>query len=265
MKSLKTFYTCLSVLLLVIASARVMAQEEVNDEAVRYQSQRMVFQQWDQNKFKPGKGFLDTNPYYWLVWGLFDPNYHKTDLRPLSATGPQTQRLALVSTMSSIDNHYKLQSDTARTTALSQIASQSGLLSDADPLWLLYYKQQFSPLLNYSAVSILGALSPQVSAKLVSEGMYTWYTGELAKLKERLNGARSADMDRGSRIMAYYRMLREYNDMAAVWAIRTSAAQTTLDMAARQLQLQKGANTVPNWTPNSDVQIANRVIQNAKY
>lgn len=241
------------------------AQSIIKDDAVDNQSQRMVFQQWDQGKFYPHSGFLYTNPYYWLVWGFFDPNYHKTDLRPLSATGPQTQRLALVSTMNNIDNRYKLQSDTAKTTALSQIASESGLLSDADPLWLLYYKQQFNPVLNYTPVSVLGGLSPQVSTKLVSEGTYSWYTGQLERLKERLNGARTTDMDRGSRIMAYYRMLREYKEQVGVWAIRTSAAQTTLDMAARQLQLQKAANTVPEWSPNSDVQIATKVIQNAKY
>src|ERR1700712_1969396 len=124
--------------ILFFFSVRASAQEEVKDNAVINQSQRMVFQQWDQNKFYPKPGFLSLNPYYWLVWGLFDPNYHKTDLRPLSANGPQTQRLALVSAMNGVDNHYKLQSDTVRTTALSQIASQSGLLSDADPLWLLY-------------------------------------------------------------------------------------------------------------------------------
>ena len=246
-------------------SARTHAQSIVKDNAVINQSQRMVFQQWNQNSFYPKPGFLSLNPYYWLVWGFFDPNYHKTDLRPLSLTGPQTQRLALVSTMNGIDNHYKLQSDTVRTTALSQIASQSGLLSDADPLWLLYYKQQFNPVLNYTPVSILGGFSPQVSSKLVSEGSYSWYAAELAKLKQRLNGARTTDMDRGSRIMAYYRMLEEYKNLSSVWAIRTSTAQLDLDMAGRQQQLQKGTVTIPNWTPNSDVQIANKILQNAKY
>ncbi len=241
------------------------AQEEVNDEAIRYQSQRMVFQQWNQDDFKPGKGFLDTNPYYWLVWGLFDPNYHKTDLRPLSATGPQTQRLTLVASQNSIDGKYKLHSDTVRKTALSQIASQSGLLSDADPLWILYYSQAFQPLLNYSAVSILGPLSPQVSAKLVSEGLYSWYTNELGMLKERLNGARTTDMDRGSRIMAYYRMLKEYQNLSGVWAVRISAAKSTLNMAKTQQQLQQSSVPISNWTPASDVKIANKVLQNAQY
>src|SRR6201999_767038 len=90
------------------------AQSIIKDDAVDNQSQRMVFQQWDQNKFYPKAGFLSLNPYYWLVWGLFDPNYHKTDLRPLSATGPQTQRLALVATLNQTDNTYKVNSDTVR-------------------------------------------------------------------------------------------------------------------------------------------------------
>jgi hypothetical protein len=241
------------------------SQTQAYDKAVVHQEQRMVYLQWDQNKFDPKAGFLSLNPYYWLVWGLFYPNYHKTDLRPLSATGPQTQRLALVGAQNTIDGKYKLQSDTVRNTALSQIAEESGLLSDADPLWLLYYRQQFQPLLNYSAVSLLGPLSPSVSAKMVAEGTYNWYSNELAMLKERLNGARSTDMDRGSRIMAYYRMLKEYERLSGVWNVRIAAAQTDLQSAARQQRLKAGTMTPANWTPHTDVQIANKVLLNVKY
>jgi len=242
-------------------SASCFAQSEVNDEALRYQEQRMVFQQWDQNKFKPSPGFLGLNPYYWLVWGFFHPDYHKTDLRPLSANGPQTQRIAFVAAMSNTDNHYKLQSDTVRNTALSQIAATSGLVSEADPLWLLYYKSQFTPVLNNSPLTILNGLSPQVSAKLVSEGIYAWYKNELDMLKQRVQGAHDADMDRGARIMAYYRLLNDYRRLAGVWAIRTSSAQSTLDMAKQQQQLKSGFTGVPDWTPQSDISIANKILQ----
>lgn len=265
MKPLQTSFLLHLAAFLFLISFSTHAQEIVKDNAVINQSQRMVYQQWNQNDFYPKAGFLSLNPYYWLVWGLFDPNYHKTDLRPLSSTGPQTQRLAMVAAMNGIDNNYKLQSDTVRNTALSQIASQSGLLSDVAPLWLLYYKQQFNPLLNYTPTSILAGLSPQASARLISEGSYNWYVAELEKLKQRLNGARTTDMDRGSRIMAYYRMLAEFTNLKSVWAIRTSTAQMTLDMASRQQSMQKGTGLIPNWTPNSDVQIANKVIKNAKY
>lgn len=241
------------------------AQEEVQDNAIIHQQQRMVFQQWDQNKFDPKKGFLDLNPYYWLVWGLFDPNYHKTDRRPLSASGPQTQRLALVSAQKSIDDKYKLHSDTVRMTAISQIASQSGLLSDADPLWILYYSGQFQSLLNYSAVSILRPLTPAVSSKLVSEGLYSWYSGELAMLRERLQGSRTADMDRGSRIMAWYRLLKEYRKLSGVWNIRVSACAADIQLTARQQQLKTGTMSPGNWTPQTDTKIAAQVLLNAKY
>lgn len=237
------------------------AQVEADDQALRYQQQRMVFQQWDQNKFKPGKGFLDLNPYYWMVWGWPYPNYHKNDLRPLSATGPQTQRLALVAAMNSTDNNYKLQSDTIKNTARSEIANQSGLIADADPLWLLYYKDEFKPVLSSSMASILAGLSPQVSAKLVSEGTYAWYKDELDRLKQRVDGAHSADMDRGSRILAYHRLLLEYRRISGVWALRTSTAQATLDMTARQQRLKNNQVTVSNWTPQTDVQIANKILQ----
>lgn len=241
------------------------AQSVIKDDAVDNQSQRMVFQQWDQDKFYPKAGFLSLNPYYWLVWGLFDPNYHNNDLRPLSATGPQTQRLALVGSMNSIDNNYKLNSDTVRSTALSQIANTTGVVSGADPLWLLYYNQQFQPLLNYSAATILSPLPAQVSTKLVSEGTYDWYTNELAMLKQRVQSAHSTDMDRGSRIMAYYRLLKEYRTLSCVWAIRTSAAQKDIDLTAKQQQLHNGQAKIPGWAPNTDVQIANGVLARRQY
>jgi hypothetical protein len=255
----------LSLLAFCLMLSASYAQSVIKDDAVDNQSQRMVFQQWDQNNFYPKAGFLSLNPYYWLVWGLFDPNYHKTDLRPLSATGPQTQRLALVGSMNSIDGNYKLNSDTVRNTALSQIANTTGVVSDADPLWLLYYNQQFKPLLNYSMASILGPLPAQVSSKLLSEGTYNWYSNELAMLKQRVQAAHSTDMDRGSRIMAYYRLLKEYRVLAGVWAIRTSAAQKGINMTAQQQQLHTGQATIPGWTPNTDVQIANGVLARRQY
>ncbi|NCD68291.1 hypothetical protein [Mucilaginibacter agri] len=245
----------------LLFALHTFAQSVVNDKSIRYQQERMVFTQWDQNKFTPTSGFLGLNPYYWLTWGFFYPNYHKTDLRPLSASGPQTQRLSLVAAMNNTDNNYKLQSDTVRNTALAEIANQSGALSDADPLWLLYYQHQFSPVLDNSSESILSGLNPQVSAKLVAEGLYDWYKNELDRLKERIEGAHNSDMDRGARIMAYYRMLQEYRRLAGVWAIRTASAQRTITMAAQQQRLKTNQVGVPDWTPQTDIRIANKVLQ----
>lgn len=240
------------------------AQSVVKDQSMRYQQERMVYLQWDQNKFTPTPGFLHLNPYYWLTWGLFHPNYHNSDLRPLNATGPQTQRLALVAAMNSTDNKYKLNSDTLRNTSLSEIANQSGIITDFDPLWQLYYGKQLKPVLNNSPATILTGLSPVVSARLIAEGLYDWYRNELDMLKERVTAAHNTTMDRGARIMAYHRYLLEYRRLAAVWATRTSSAKNTLSMTAQQQRLKSNLIGVPNWTPQSDIQIANKVLQHVQ-
>jgi len=240
------------------------AQSVVRDQSVGYQQERMVYLQWDQNKFTPTAGFLHLNPYYWLTWGLFHPDYHKNDMRPLSASGPQTQRLALVAAMNATDNKYKLQSDTLRNTEASEMANQSGTITDFDPLWQLYYSKQLKPVLNNSAATILAGLTPQVSSKLVAVGLYDWYKNELDMLKERVNAAHNTTMDRGSRIMAYHRYLLEYRKLAAVWATRTASAQSTITMTAQQQRLKSNQVGVPDWTPQSDIQIANKVLQHVQ-
>lgn len=255
----------LFIILFPLIALRACAQREVNDESVRYQEERMVYLQWDQNKFTPKKGFLSLNPYYWLTWGLFEPNYHKTDLRPLSATGPQTQRLALVGTMNGVDNTYKLYADTVRNTALTSIAEQSGLISGADPLWLLYYSKELAPVLNYSDAGILASLPAAVRTAVVSEGLLSWYENELAMLKERINGARSTDMDRGSRIMAYYRYLKEYRALAATWATRVATAQKNIGMVQQQSRAKAAPAIATDWTSQTDVQIAQKVLADRKY
>lgn len=239
-------------------------QQSIKDDAITYQQQRMVFQQWDQNKFTPKAGFLSLNPYYWLTWGLFHPNYHNTDRRPLSAAGPQTQRLAMVGTMNTIDSKYKLQSDTVRNTALSEIANQSGYLTEADPLWRLYYSKQLSPVLNFSVPAVLAGLSPAVSAKLTGEGLLDWYVNELQMLRERVEAAHTTDMDRGARIMAYHRLLLEYRKLAGVWSVRTATVQSTMNMTRQQERLKAGGVPVSTWTPQSDVQIARRVLSHVQ-
>ncbi|WEA01725.1 hypothetical protein [Mucilaginibacter sp. SJ] len=240
------------------------AQTYADDQSVRYQQQRMVYQQWDKNKFTPKAGFLSLNPYYWLTWGLFHPNYNKTDRRPLKPDGPQTIRLASVAAMSSIDDRYKLQSDTVRKTAESEIINQSGLLSAADPLWNLYYARELRPVTENNSNALMAGLSPAVAGQLLKEGVFDWYAAEVNSLHERLTAARSADMDRGSRIMAYHRMLMEYRKLSALWSARVAASGNTIRMTAqRQLSVSGGVN-FSGWPPQRDREIAQEILLKVK-
>jgi len=240
------------------------AQLAIKDESIRYQQERMVFKQWNKNKFTPTSGWLGINPYYWLTWGLH-PNYKNTDRRPLSAWGPQTQRLGLVGTMNAIDDAYKLESDTLRNTALLEITNHSGLTSSFDPLWLLYYSKELKPVLEFSDGSILTPLPTEVRGKVISEGLYDWFKNELTILKERINAAHTTNMDRGARILTYHRLLQEYRQLQATWATRTASAQSNINMTRQQDKVTAADVPINGWTTQSDVEIAKEVVRTRKY
>lgn len=224
----------------------------------------MVFKQWDKGKFEPTPGFLWTNPYYWMTWGLH-PNYPDTDRRPLSAWGPQTQRLGIVGALNSTSGAYRLDADTLRNTALLEVSNYSGAVSGADPLWLLYYRKELRPVLEYSPASILNPLPVAVRGRVISEGIYDWYLEELGILKERLIGARNANMDRGSRIVAYHRLLAEYRKLAGVWNVRTAGAEQKASFTNQQNRVRSGNVPIGSWTTDTDIAIAKEVIRTRKY
>jgi hypothetical protein len=167
--------------------------------------------------------------------------------------------------MNSTSGAYKLEADTLRGTSLLEITNQSGVLSAADPLWILYYSKELKPVLEYSDAAILGALPGTVRAKIISEGTFNWYKNELDILKERINGARTANMDRGSRIIAYHRLLREYRTLAATWTTRTAGAEKKMGLNSQQQIMKSGQVKIDSWTTSSDVEIARQVISNRKY
>src|SRR5690606_4436529 len=128
MKPLVFLLLFLALLPLEESSAQTIKYQ--TDQHIINQQQRMVFKQWDKRKFTPTKGFLGLNPNYWITWGLH-PNYPKTDHRPLSTAGPQTQRLLLVAAMKNTEVAYSKRTDTLKNLALSETAGYLGALSTA--------------------------------------------------------------------------------------------------------------------------------------
>ncbi|WP_316848955.1 hypothetical protein [Pedobacter agri] len=240
-----------------------MAQTKIRDESMINQQERMVFKSWDRSKFTPTSGFLGLNPYYWLTWGLH-PNYPKTDLRPLSVSGHETIRLGLEAGMQSADKNMELGSDTIRNVALDQISAHSGLFSDADPLWLLYYAAQFRPVTDPDWVDVLSGLSPSVKAKLISEGSYRWYNDQVAMLAERLEGSRRTNQDRGSRIVSYQRLLLEFRKIQGIWTFKRASAEKMMRLSAAKSRVSSGNGTsLP--VSNSDVEVAKKVLSERKF
>jgi hypothetical protein len=244
---------------------RSAGQIPVHDQSIIYQQERMVFKQWDSNDFTPKPGFLYTNPLYWMTWAWY-PDYKNTDLRPLGPGGPQTQRLALVAAMQNTDNAYKREADTLRNTSLSEALNYSALFSDSEPLWLLYYSKAFQPLLNQQDGHLLDGLSAAVKNYLISSGAWAWYLDESHSLSERLRAARSTVLDRGSRILTYYRLLAEYRNLSATWETRKQQAGNFLRLARKTGQIKHYTAAIPTIpTGRSDQQLADDILNTAKF
>src|SRR5690606_32894333 len=124
-------------------SSTASAQMAIHDRAIVAQQERMVYKEWDRNKFYPKPNRIlgiPTNLLWYMTWALH-PNYPKTDRRPLSPQGEQTQRVALAAAMSITSDYYRKEADSSQLASAKELARISGAVSEADRLSQLYYKE----------------------------------------------------------------------------------------------------------------------------
>ncbi len=250
--------------LLSLLFVPVFAQWVIRDQAIINQQERMVFKQWNKKKFTPTSGFLGLNPNYWLTWA-WHPDYPKKDLRPLGPVGPQTQRLAFAAAMQNTENAYKLHADTLKNTAVTEAVNYSGVFSAADPLWMLYYRHEFEPLLNQQDGALLSGIPDKEKDYLVRTGVYDWYREESAGIRERLDGAMNATLDRGSRILAYHRLFLEYRKLNTSWEARKQYARKFLLLTETVNKMKsRGQPIAQQEGYRTDKQIADDILSKSK-
>lgn len=250
--------------LLLALVAPAGAQRIIRDQHIVNQQERMVFKQWDKKKFTPTSGFLGLNPNYWLTWA-WHPDYPKKDLRPLGPVGPQTQRLAFAAAMQSTENAYKLHADTLRNIAITESANYSAVFSAADPLWLLYYRHEFEPLLSQDDATLLTGISAKEIDYLIRTGVYDWYREESAGIKERLDGAMNTALDRGSRLLAYHRLLLEYRRLNTSWEAKKQYSRKFLALGESTNKMKSREQPiVQRQGYRTDQQIADDILSKSK-
>jgi len=223
----------LAISIFFYVSANCYGQTPIHDRAIVAQQERMVFKQWDKDKFYPEPmRFLGipTNPMWYTTWALH-PNYPDLDRRPLSPAGEQTQRLGLAAAMQISSDYYKQHSDTVKNLANAEMARISGALSATDPLYQLYYKKELKHLEDPASNAFQG-ISQEVVSYMTDHGAYQWYLNNMASLSERYDFAKSLDMERGQRILMYHRIMLDMRDVLNKW-------QYKLDMSANMLAFQK--------------------------
>ncbi len=115
--------TGLFILIYFMVTWKAAAQIAIHDRAIVAQRERMVYKEWDRNKFypKPNRILgLPTNLLWYMTWALH-PNYPNTDRRPLSPQGEQTQRLALAVAMGNTSDYYKKEADSLRLASAREL------------------------------------------------------------------------------------------------------------------------------------------------
>ncbi len=243
----------------------------VNDPHITAQEDRMVITGWGNFLPKP-KYFLgvQTNVHYMLTWGWLAPaqngRYRKgADIRPLAPTGEQTQRMLLNTALLKTNETYTEYVDSLRDEAVSELSYQSGLFSGADPLWVLYYKLELKGVRNFDIEAVKTDLSQQETQYLEETGILEWFEAEMRVLKDRLSAAYNADMERGSRILAYHRILLDYRALFSKWNTHLNWADKIL--AFRNLSKSKvltDGTAEFSWTSSGDADLMREVIKKAK-
>ncbi|WP_131555368.1 hypothetical protein [Sphingobacterium deserti] len=166
--------------------------------------------------------------------------------------------------MKSTEEAYKLHADTLRNTALSETANYAGIASQTDPLWQLYYKKEFQDLLEFNEADLFAGLEPSVKDYVEQGGSADWYRKESQMLRERLEAVRTTNLDRGSRIIAYHRMLGEYRKLLAIWETKRQRASLYLSIKGKVNALQENSTVAMAARGKSDLQIADDILSRAK-
>jgi len=205
-------------------------QMAIHDRAVVAQQERMVFKQWDRSRFLPRPNRVlgvPTNPNWLLTWA-FHPDYPGLDRRPLSPAGEQTQRLGWAAAMKVSSDYYKKQADTLHNLAAREMIRISGALSGTDPLFLLYYKEELSPLDNIEDQAFQTAPEP-LKEYMTWTGAYDWYLENMQSLAERYGLAKNLDMERGQRLLMYHRIMLEMRKLLDNWKYKLALSEKMLD------------------------------------
>lgn len=241
--------------------SQAFAQMAIHDRAIVAQQERMVFKQWDADKFYPKPNRIlgvPTNPNWFLTWALH-PNYQKLDRRPLSPLGEQTQRMSFAAAMNVSSNYNKQHSDTIGLLIGKELMRISGALSGADPLFQLYYKNELSPLENIEANAFRN-VGTNVISYSIQTGAYDWYLEQMKSLAERYGFAKNNDMERGQRILMYHRIMLEMRRHLKNWEYKLSLSEKML-ANRNQMANKNFFESIAKPESAKEEELVNKIIQ----
>lgn len=199
--------------------------KSLKDSHIVGQEKRQVFQQW--GDWRPKKEEVlgvNINPHYTLVWGWAAPSVNRDyrfgkDIRPLSPTGLQNQRL--VTTKLQEEETNKIEKEVTKTeeATFEEYMHITSLNTELDPLYILYYKKMLEELSGRSLVPVgtnrakffvkkLGMKEHTIQANQ-QYGLIDKLAVDIELLFDKYKFAKTSDMPRGKRIIMYHECLIE--------------------------------------------------------
>lgn len=203
------------------------AQNRLNDPSIVAQHKRMVFESWGDWRPYPKYNFIgiQTNLAYGTIWGsgnFIAPSrnvrYRKgADIRPLRVGGKEMLRQGEVQLQQKQAEKLAKSVDSIYSRNVADFAHWTHLTTDADPLWLLYYKRMLRPLIEYpntiweDGKVVQWALNNPVRAILWQGNNWDKRMDKkLEIMKSDLDLARKTNMPRGKRMLLYHRVLKKW-------------------------------------------------------
>jgi hypothetical protein len=218
----------LSIILQLSLASQTTAQVPIQDNPNYGQLERMSATRWDNWQPDPNTDWLGIPDDFegWFYWRVLHHGYYTgPDLRPLKTDGPYTENIASIGVQQTQDQAHSDDMDSINNSQLTEFANMSG--GSLDVLYSIYYSGVFSDLDNQHTL-LLAGLNPTTLQFLNTNNIETRYQEKAAVIKERVSAVHNAYMQRGSRMLAYIRLEKEWTAMLQAYAMTVKQATAYL-------------------------------------
>lgn len=249
---------------------------KLDDPHIVAQEKRQVFQQWGDWQPK-GKYFLGIqyNWHYTMVWGWAAPSRNRDyrdgkDIRPLSPTGLQNQRYASTLIQEEQTDKIKEHSDIVHDETFDEYMHISSLSTEADPLYILYYKRSLRDLLNSEAINDSNKWN-KLEEIGMNRGTYLRYAVnhnygvidklvlDIGTLADKYKIARTVDMPRGKRILMYHECLVEWRQIIRYIGYLNNQS-LFIQRAEKKINTVKRKSKIPGAKQRRDAEILHDIL-----
>lgn len=253
--------------------------KKIHDPALVAQEKRQVFERW--GNWLPEAKYIkifgtpigeNISHNHAMVWGKWLPPKQNRqymlgeDIRPLKATGLETQRYVKAKLMEEEAKNIKKSIDTIYKRSVADMSHYTHLTAPADPLYLLYYKKMLAPLQKFpekaNTPQEWGITNPNTFQQLKETGQYDMLVEKISLAKETYQKALKLDMPRGKRFLMYHKALISWREFQSMLKRCVNSNDLYAEYSQKLKKIYSGFNQTQM---QSDKEIIQGVMQRYKY